>query len=95
MEDQVREILIDIGYHLHNQDTQWFRTSAIYRGGDNSTTLAINKQTGAWKDFKTGDKGSLYDLIKLTLNISDSEAKVRFKDLKIKSILYIYNASFS
>ena len=84
-EDQVRDILLDIGYNLRDQDNMWYRASAVYRGGSNPSTLAINKETGAWKDFKTGDKGNLKDLIRLTLNISHDQVKDRFKDLQTKS----------
>ena len=83
-EDQVRDILLDIGYNLRDQDNMWYRASAVYRGGGNPNTLAINKESGAWKDFKTGDKGSLRELIRLTLNISPSEVKDRFKELQSK-----------
>jgi 5S rRNA maturation endonuclease (ribonuclease M5) len=84
-EDQVRDILLDIGYNLRDQDNMWYRASAVYRGGGNPNTLAINKESGAWKDFKTGDKGSLRELIRLTLNISPSEVKDRFKELQSKA----------
>tara|TARA_Y100000361_G_C11126200_1_gene326122 strand:- start:173 stop:1108 length:936 start_codon:yes stop_codon:yes gene_type:complete len=84
-EDQVRDILLDIGYNLRDQDNMWYRASAVYRGGSNPSTLAINKETGAWKDFKTGDKGSLRELIRLTLNISADQVKDKFKDLQSKS----------
>ena len=84
-EDQGRDILLDIGYNLRDQDNMWYRASAVYRGGSNPSTLAINKETGAWKDFKTGDKGSLRELIRLTLNISPDQVNDRFKDLQVKS----------
>ena len=77
-EDQIRDILLDIGYNLRDQDNMWYRASAVYRGGSNPSTLAINKETGAWKDFKTGDKGSLRELIRLTLNISPDQVNDRF-----------------
>ena len=83
-EDQVRDILLDIGYNLRDQDNMWYRASAVYRGGSNPNTLAINKESGAWKDFKTGDKGTLRQLIRLTLNISLSEVNDKFKDLQSK-----------
>ena len=84
-EDQIRDILLDIGYNLRDQDNMWYRASAVYRGGSNPSTLAINKETGAWKDFKTGDKGNFRELIRLTLNISPAEVKERFKELQSKA----------
>jgi hypothetical protein len=83
-EDQVRDILVDIGYNLRDEDAEWYRSSAVYRGGSNPTIMSINKETGSWKDFKTGDKGNLKKLIRLTLNISNEEMKVRFKDVQSK-----------
>ena len=83
-EDQVRDILMEIGYNLRDQDAEWYRSNALYRGGSNPTILAINKETGAWKDFKTGSKGNLKELIRLTLNISNEEIKVRFKNIQSK-----------
>jgi|TARA_B100000085_G_scaffold62127_1_gene54925 5S rRNA maturation endonuclease (ribonuclease M5) len=80
-EEEIRQVLVDIGYSLSDQDANWYRSSAVYRGGSNPSTLSINKQNGCWKDFKTGDTGSLKDLIRLTLNISDSEINKKFKQL--------------
>jgi len=81
-EDQIKDVLMDMGYSLRDQDAQWYRSSAVYRGGSNPTILAINKENGAWKDFKTGDKGNLKELIRLTLNISDKEINERFKNFE-------------
>lgn len=43
-----------------------YRMAAIYRGGDNTLSLAVDKATGQYYDYVTRKGGSLSSLIKLT-----------------------------
>jgi 5S rRNA maturation endonuclease (ribonuclease M5) len=61
----IRSILESIGYSLRD-DGPFYRARPLYRDSDNPTSLRINKDTGSFVDFSTGDKGSLAKLISLT-----------------------------
>ena len=45
-----KEILENLGYKLSDHGSYW-RTSALYRSGDNPTALQIYKDSGVWKDY--------------------------------------------
>lgn len=63
-----KDILEDLGYKLSDCGNHW-RTSALYRGGDNATSLMIYKNTGIWNDFVNGkSKQPFKNLIELTLH---------------------------
>lgn len=65
--NKIREVLESIGYTLIDCGNHW-RTSAVYRNGDNKTAVQIYKNTGVWNDY-IENKGSkpLEALIQLTL----------------------------
>lgn len=46
----IEDILLSLGYSLVDGGEYW-RTNALYRGGDNSTALQIYKDSGVWKDY--------------------------------------------
>ncbi len=64
MAHPIREILTEAGYRLTDTGSHW-RTSALYRGGKNSTALSIDKRTGVFYDFVTGARGSAEQLAKI------------------------------
>ena len=65
--NKIKDILESIGYQLIDCGNHW-RTSALYRNGDNKTAVQIYKNTGVWTDFvdNQGPK-PIEALIKLTL----------------------------
>lgn len=66
-----REILEGLGYRLKDHGSYW-RTSALYRSGDNSTALQIYKDTGVWKDFVEDSMFLPFEaLLQKTLNTND------------------------
>jgi hypothetical protein len=73
--NKIKEVLESIGYKLVDCGNHW-RTSAIYRNGDNRTAVQIYKNTGVWNDY-IENKGSkpLEALIKLTLK--DDRTKLK------------------
>jgi hypothetical protein len=87
--ESVREILEDLGFNL-KQDGKFFRSSAIYREGDNPNILRIDSQTGKWYDFKECVGGKLEDLIALTLKKDLKEVKewLDNKQFSIKKEIY-------
>lgn len=70
--NEVKEVLEKLGYSLKDFGNHW-RTKAIYRGGDNPTSLQVYKNTGVWRDFVGGDGTSqpLRKLVELTLKTKD------------------------
>lgn len=62
----VREILQNLGYRIYSESPTHYKMQALYRGGSNTTALSVNKLTGWYTDFSTGETGSLEKLVKLT-----------------------------
>ncbi len=71
----LKDLLNTIGYSQLRDDGTYWRTNAIYRDGDNKTSLRINKRTGDFKDFVEKKYGNVNELIKLTLRIGETELK--------------------
>lgn len=71
----IKEILISIGYRINCETSGFYRMKPIYRNSGNDSVLSVNKKTGWYTDFKTGDSGPLYKLISISKGISLSEAK--------------------
>lgn len=68
----IRTILEGIGYSLRD-DGEYFRCSANYRGGDNPTSLRINKNNGGFVDFPANISGSFKYLLELSLKTTDKD----------------------
>ena len=51
----VKSVLEELGYKLVDCGDSW-RTSAIYRGGDNPTAVKVYKNTGVWTDYVHANK---------------------------------------
>jgi hypothetical protein len=67
----VKSVLEKLGYRLSDFGDSW-RTSALYRGGDNPTALKIYKNSGVWTDYVDGNKSMpLAALVQKTLGTSD------------------------
>jgi len=72
----VEDILIKLGYDLHNEGSAFWRALPIYRESSNTTSLRIAKENGSFIDFSANIKGSLEGLVKITLGLSSiKEAK--------------------
>lgn len=71
----LKDLLNSIGYDDLSDNGSFWRTNALYRQGDNKTSLRINKKTGAFQDFVDKRYGSIEELIKLTLGLGDTELK--------------------
>lgn len=72
----IEEILNKIGYDLKNDGCNYWRALPIYRESANGTSLRISKENGRFTDFSANIKGSLVDLVRLTLGLeSIKEAK--------------------
>lgn len=71
---EISDILQELGYQ-YKDCGNYYNMSAVYRGGDDPTSLCVYKDTNLVIDFVTGEKFSLESLIKKTLNIDDSKTK--------------------
>ncbi len=74
----IKQTLEEIGYKLRDENGHW-RSSSLYRGGDNPTSLRINKETGSFVDFVTHETGSFTDLLKKSLG-EKAEEKIKNLD---------------
>jgi len=84
MSDMYKEILQELGYNLVDCGDHW-RSSAVYRGGDNQTALQIYKNTGVWTDYiKSDGYRPLKHLIQLTLKGQPDRVKNILKSLDEK-----------
>lgn len=75
MVNDLKELLYSIGYHTLVDDGRFWRTNAVYRNGDNKTSLRINKVTGQFADFVQKESGSIDELIQLTLGLDEVQLK--------------------
>lgn len=62
----IKEALHELGYQIKAETATHYRMRPLYRDSDNDTVLGVNKYTGAFRDFKTGQSGNFETLIKLT-----------------------------
>lgn len=61
----IREILLDAGFVIAMESSDYYRTRPIYRNTDNPSSLSVHKETGKFHDFGTGQSGTIQELIKL------------------------------
>lgn len=90
----LKELLNLIGYtSLSDDGPNYWRHNAVYRDGDNKTSLRINKKTGRFTDFVEGQSGSIDDLIKITLGFDNVKLEEFYKTKNIDSESIINEAS--
>ena len=90
----VKSVLENLGYRLSDFGDSW-RTSAVYRGGDNPTALKIYKNTGVWTDYVAGNKSMpLTALVQKTLRTTDQKVINQYVQTE-KHDTYSYNKSSS
>ncbi len=68
----VKEILSELGYNI-NQQGNSLRCRALYRNGDGENSISVDSRTGQFFDFPRGKGGSIFELIRLTLNLQTVE----------------------
>lgn len=69
-----KSILESLGYKLSDDGQHW-RTTALYRGGDNASSLRVSKKHGGFTDYGNGESGSFHKLFALSKNIPIDQAK--------------------
>lgn len=76
--DERKEILQSLGYKLNDNGRYW-RAAAIYRGGDNQTSLHIYKDTGCWRDYVAQTPFLPFEkLVSASLKTNDSNEISKF-----------------
>ena len=68
--DSVAEILENLGYKL-KKHPNYFQTSALYRSGDNPSSVVIYPHDNLVIDYALGEKFSIEALIGKTLKLED------------------------
>lgn len=100
MKQTMSQVLIDpsvlksslesLGYQLKDYGNYW-RTRAIYRGGDNSTALKIYKNSGVWTDYAEGNSKSypFQRLVELTLDTKESHIVNKYVKFNPQDIIHV------
>lgn len=79
MSGSIYNYLVQMGYSP-NEQGDYFRCTAVYRGGDNPTALSVHKASGRWSDFPQGISNAPFEkLIQLTLGESHEEFLEKYK----------------
>jgi len=60
----IKDFLRSNGYPVRDSGGQWIQSVCKYRGGQ-KFNLSINKLSGKWVDFVTGQKGTINELVKV------------------------------
>jgi len=84
MSDMYKQILEELGYKLVDHGNHW-RTSAVYRDGDNASAIQVYKDSGVWTDY-VDDSGHkpLKRLVELTLKGQPDRLKSVLKSLDLE-----------
>lgn len=81
MIENLREMLLDLGYQNVTDCGKEFRARPVYRDSDSNTVLRIRKDNGCFVDFSKNISGSFAELVKLSLGLTDvKEAKAHISD---------------
>ena len=86
----LKSSLESLGYQLKDYGSYW-RTRAIYRGGDNSTALKIYKNSGVWTDYAEGNSKSypFQRLVELTLDTKDTHVVNKYVKFNPQDIIHV------
>lgn len=82
MTTKIESSLIELGYQLKDFGNHW-RANAVYRNGNNPSSLMIYKDTGVWRDFVENKTPMPFrKLVELTLNTKDISVINKYVDLQ-------------
>jgi hypothetical protein len=82
MRTKIESSLIELGYQLKDFGNHW-RANAVYRNGNNPSSLMIYKDTGVWRDFVENKTPMPFRrLIELTLNTKDISVINKYVDIQ-------------
>lgn len=75
----VKDVLEQMGYKVSSSNNFW-RMKALHRKSD-SLSVSVNKETGWFEDFVTGQNGPLSHLVSLTLGISRQDGETYLRNM--------------
>jgi len=78
MIENLKDILLDIGYSNISDNGREFRMKPIYRDSSSNTVLSVRKDTGHFIDFSKQISGSFADLVKISLNLKSQDEAVKW-----------------
>ena len=84
--ENIKEVLLELGYSNIMDTSKAYRTRPIYRDSDNNTVLSIDKTSGRFIDFARNITGSFDDLVKLSLNLTTIEEARAWLSTKTVSV---------
>ena len=84
--ENIKEVLLELGYSNIMDTPKAYRTRPIYRDSDNNTVLSIDKTSGRFIDFARNITGSFDDLVKLSLNLTTIEEARAWLSTKTTSV---------
>jgi hypothetical protein len=83
MKSKIESSLVELGYNLQDFGNHW-RSNAVYRNGNNPSSLMIYKDTGVWRDFVQNKNPMPFKkLVELTLNTTDVSVLRRYIDIDV------------
>ena len=82
---KVREVLESLSYHPIQDCGKFYRTKAIYRSGNNPTSLSVNKLSGWCKDFVDQKSFPLSELVAKTLHTRDPKVISKYVNCQIRA----------
>jgi hypothetical protein len=89
----IKNFLVSMGYRIHCETNGYYRMKPLYRNSGNDSVLSVNKKTGWYTDFKTGESGPFYKLVAMSKNVSYKEAleiigeKETHEEVKVSNII--------
>lgn len=90
--NNIYEALLSLGYPV-KRSGNYFVMPALYRSGDNPNALSIHQETGRFRDFVTGDRGSWNDFLRLALDgnkeLIEKYSKGEFQIRDIPQVPYL------
>lgn len=66
------EILTELGFNLQSYGNSW-KTTAVWRDGDNKSAIKIYKDTGVWVDFVEGEKAMPFAALLTKMGVKDGK----------------------
>ena len=73
MIENLKDILLDLGYSNISDNGRELRMKPIYRDSSSNTVLSVRKDTGHFIDFSKQLSGSFADLVKISLNLKSQD----------------------
>ncbi len=82
--EEIKDILLEIGYSNITDNGKELRMKPIYRDSSSNTVLSVRKNNGYFIDFSANISGSFQELVKMSLNLKDSQEAQKWLEGKIE-----------